>query len=166
MDRLLWIAEKRDDHSSILQVLRLKRELGVYGILELKKAAGAYWDQDKYREASRGYEKLLMISPFDEEALVRLSDYYRQEGNEKRAYQVLKSCYLSGKANSGIQLEYAECALLMDKVNEGRDVLLDMLEKGQESPRVNYLLWKIYDNQGKNKAASYYKKLFQRSKAA
>ena len=166
LDRLLWIAEKRDDYSSILQVLRLKRDLGVYGAQEVKKAAGAYWDQDKYREACKGYKKLLVISPFDEEALVRLSSYYRQEGREKSAYQVLKSCYLSGKANPGIQLEYAECALLLDKVAEGRDVLLDLIEKGDESPRVNFLLWKIYDNQGKEKVASYYKKLFERSKVA
>ncbi len=166
LDRLLWIAEKRDDYNSILQILRHKRELGVHGAPEVKKAAAAYWDQDKYRQATKGYEKLLKISPFDEEALVRLSGYYLQEGNGKRAYQILKSCYLSGKANPGIQLEYAESALLLDKVNEGRDVLLNLIEKGNESPRVNYLLWKIYDNQGKAKAASYYKKLFERARVA
>ena len=109
----------------------------------MKKAAGAYWNQNKYGKASKGYERLLKISPFDEEALVRLSNYYRQEGREKRAYQVLKSCFLSGKANRGLQLEYAECALLLDKINEGRDVLIDLVENGGESPRVNYLLWKI-----------------------
>ena len=108
----------------------------------------------------------MKISPFDEEALVRLSNYYRQEGREKRAYQVLKSCFLSGKANRGLQLEYAECALLLDKVNEGRDVLIDLVENGGESPRVNYLLWKIYDRQGKDKAASYYKRLFEKTKIA
>ena len=166
LDRLEWIANKRDDYCEILQVLKLKRDLGVHGPQEVKKAAAAYWHQDKFREASRGYEKLLMLSPFDEEALVRLSGYYRQEGREKKAYQVLKGCYLSGQANPGIQLEYAECALLLDKVSEGRDVLLNLIERGAESPRVNYLLWKIYDNQGKNKAASYYRRLFEKSKAA
>ncbi len=166
LDRLEWIAEKRGDTLEIIKVLKLKRNLGVHGPQEVKKAAAAYWSQDDYREASRGYEKLLMLSPFDEEALVRLSSYYRQEGKEQKAYQVLKSCYLSGKANPGIQLEYAECALLLDKVSEGRDVLLNLIEKGDESPRVNYLLWKIYGNQGKNKAASYYKRLYEKSKTA
>ena len=166
LDRLLWIAEYKADHSLILQVLKLKREMGFYGIQEMKKAAGVYWDQNKYGKASKGYERLLKISPFDEEALVRLSNYYRQEGREKRAYQVLKSCYLSGKANRSLQLEYAECALLLDKVNEGRDVLIDLVENGGESPRVNYLLWKIYDRQGKDKAASYYKRLFEKTKIA
>ena len=41
LDRLLWIAEYNADHSLILQVLKLKREIGFYGIQEMKKAAGA-----------------------------------------------------------------------------------------------------------------------------
>ena len=37
LDRLLWIAEYNADHSLILQVLKLKREIGFYGIQEMKR---------------------------------------------------------------------------------------------------------------------------------
>lgn len=166
LDRLEWISESLKDQESLLKVLKMKSRLGVQGPREIKKIASVFWNQEKMSEACKVYEKLLELSPFDEEALVRLTSHYRLTGNRKRAYQFLKTCYLSGQATPGAQIEYAECSLSMDRISEGRDVLLNLLEKGFENPRVYFLLWKIYANQGKQTAAEYYKKLFDNFRAA
>lgn len=166
LDRLERVSEFLDDQSGLIKVLNTKARLGVCGPREIKKIAGVYWDQDKVSKACEKYEQLLQINPFDEDALIRLTGYYRRSGNNRRAYQLLKAFYLSDQATQGAQLEYAECALTLDKVSEGRDVLLNLVEQGLENGRVYFLLWKIYANQQKQTAARYYRKLFENFRAA
>lgn len=166
LDRLEFVSELLDDQHGLIKVLNTKARMGVCGSNEIKKMAEVYWNQDKVAKACEKYEQLLKINPFDEEALIRLTGYYRRCGDNRRAYQLLKAYYLSNQATQGAQLEYAECALTLDKVSEGRDVLLNLLERGQENGRIYFLLWKIYANQQRYTAARYYKKLFENLRAA
>lgn len=157
-ETLIW----RDRDTEAVQEYRkaLAEKANIEGV---HRAIGnLYWQGREFERARPEYEAELRSFPLDEEANVRLGQYWLVKGDAGRAERFLDTVLLVDKSSAEAHRDLAQIWLLRGDNAKAESFLKSALRESSDDPLTHRLLAELYERTGKLDLAKQEKDIAQK----